>query len=273
MKLHRRFFLAGTSCLAATWSWPTIGATQLIFDDGFENGIDPDLYSSNKGGTGILEADTARSREGGRSLHSKFVKSGTVNYRQELSLKKIADSARNSPAQGSPYYWLGVSVYIPSSWSTSHSVVLQWHSIEPNSGASPAIGIRIINGQWKMTSWKAGSKSFGNVAKDQWTDWVFRILWRNNATGAVRIWKNGELVNDLINVQTCWEGENMVPYFKFGGYNAGWKYTSDPDPSGAVHEAWHDAIRLAFDNNAAYADVAPRGGPAAPMPPAAVNVN
>jgi hypothetical protein len=273
MKLDRRAFLAATSCLATPWSWPAIGATELVFDDGFENGIDPDLYSLSTGGTGTLEADGTRSREGGRSLHSRFVRSGTVNYRQEVSLKRIADSARNSPAQGSPYYWLGVSVYIPSSWSTSHSVVLQWHTVEDNSGASPVIGIRIIDNQWKMTSWRAGGKSFGNVIKDQWTDWVFRILWRNNATGAVRIWKNGVMVNDQTNVQTTWEGENMVPFFKLGGYNAGWKYTSDSDPDGSVHEAWHDAIRLAFDNSATYEDVAPRGGPAAPMPPHALGVS
>jgi hypothetical protein len=255
-------------------SLPATGATLPLIDDGFENGIDPNLYKVHVEGAGTLEIDSTRSREGGRSLHTRLVKSGINNIRQEVVLKKEADSARASPAQGSPFYWLGISIYIPStSRIASQSVVLQWHTNTENSGASPVVGIRAENNQWRLTTWRAGITVFpGPILTDQWTDWVFRILWRNNATGSIKVWRNGVLVKDQANVQTTWEGENMIPYFKFGRYSSSWRSAGDSDPNGAVHETWHDAVRLAFGNDATYEDVAPRGGVSPPMPPGLLSV-
>lgn len=275
MTIDRRTFIAATSSLAAVWAIPAAGASPVMFDDGFENGIDPDLYKIGADGAGTIEASTTHSREGGRSLHTRLVRSGTTNYRQEVVLKMGPDAARNTPAQGSPFYWFGISIYIPStSRIASQSVVLQWHTIEDHSGASPVIGIRVANNQWRLTTWRAGSVSFpGNIQTDQWTDLVFRILWRNNATGSLRVWKNGTIVSDKTNVQTTWEGENLIPYVKLGRYSSSWHQAGDPDPDGSVHETWHDSIRLAFDDNAVYEDVAPRGGVASPMPPGTLTVD
>lgn len=271
MKVNRRIFLAGSTGLAAALAFPARGAPQLDFDDGFENGIDSGLYGSSSDGAGSLEAVTTQSREGGRSLHTRIVKSGTSNYRQEVRVKSATDSGSSA---GSAFYLLGVSIYVPSSSVVgSQSVVLQWHTVEPNSGASPVIGIRLVNNQWTMTSWAAGSANFGNITRNEWTDLVFRILWRNNSTGVLQVWKNGSQVLSKQNVQTTWEGENRMPFLKLGRYSSAWKQSGDSDPSGAVHETYHDSIRILSSDSAVWTDVAPGGDrPAAPMPPEALIV-
>jgi len=94
MKLNRRTFLAGTTGLAAAWAFPSSGAPQLVFDDGFENGIDnSSLYGKSTNGEGTLEAVTTRSREGGRSLHTRIVHSGTNNFRQEVAVRTSLDGS------------------------------------------------------------------------------------------------------------------------------------------------------------------------------------
>ncbi len=271
MKLNRRIFLAGTTGLAAAMAFPARGAAQLDFDDGFENGISSGMYGTSTDGSGVLETVTSLSREGGRSLHTRVVKSGTSNIRQEVRVKSPTDSGSSS---GSPYYWLGASIYVPStSLVETQSVVLQWHTVEPNSGASPVIGIRLVDNEWTLTSWKAGSANFGTITRNEWTDLVFRILWRNNSSGAVQVWKNGAQVLDRQNVQTTWEGENQMPFLKLGRYSSAWKQSGNSDPSGAVHETYHDSIRIVASDSAVYSDVAPGGDrPAAPMPPEALIV-
>jgi hypothetical protein len=271
MKLNRLPFLAGATLLAAALTIPASGQTQFAFDDGFENGIDSSLYGKSTDGSGTLEAVTTRSREGGRALHTVIVKSGTSNIRQEVRVRSPTDG---DPSSGSPYYLLGISIYVPSgTLIETQSVVLQWHTVEPNSGASPVIGIRLVNDQWTMTSWAAGSANFGDIARDEWTDFVFRILWRNNSTGVIQIWKNGVQVLNRQNVQTTWQGENQMPFLKLGRYSSAWKQSGNPDPSGSVHETYHDAIRIVSSDTAVWTDVAPGGDrPVAPMPPASLVV-
>jgi hypothetical protein len=275
MKLNRRTFLAGTTGLAAAITFPASGAPQLAFDDGFENGIDDNnVYGKSTNGSGTLEVVTTRSREGGRSLHTKIVHAGTGDFRQEVRVRSSTDG---NPSEGSPFYWLGLSIYVPStSLIASQSVVVQWHEVNASRqgiDASPVIGIRLVNNQWTMTSWAAGGANFGNVARDEWTDLVFRILWRTNKTGSIQIWKNGAQVLDRPNVQTTWEGENEMPFLKLGRYSSAWKQADNPDPDGAIHETYHDAVRIASGDTAVYADVAPRGdGSSSPMPPEALIV-
>ena len=233
-----------------------------------ENGLPSSIYNpALKDGTGTLEVDTAQAREGSHSLHTRLVKNGTSNFRQEFRVRTPID---NLPSSGSPLYWLGFSVLIaPNSYIGSQSVIFQWHTVTSNSGASPVIGIRMINNRWQFTSDSLPDELFGpTVTKGEWHDFVFRILWRNNSTGSLRVWLDGSQVLDKTNMRTTWGGENNIPWIHMGSYSSAWKLSGDGDPQGTVHEQWHDALRIAFDDNATYDDVAPRGSSvAAPMPP------
>jgi hypothetical protein len=238
----------------------------LIFNNGIEGSVDVPLsgantlYTRSVNGVGILERSSTHSREGGYSLRQRLTKNGVENYRQELRAKASTDAVTQA---GSADYWMGISVYIPSSSSLTESVLFQWHGILKDAqNSSPTIGVRVKDGVWTMSR-EVGSRSgatMGSVAKDEWTDWVVHVRWRADKTGLIEIWKNGNLVvggANWTNIQTGSAIDWQLPFFKFGRYSSAWKWNNDPN--GMVHESYHDSLRICNAPTCTYNDVAPRG--------------
>lgn len=227
----------------------------LSFDDGFEKGLPTDKYKISMNGKGIVDDSTAKKSEGKRSLHTRIVKKGSTNYRSEVVVKSPTDKVA---MKGSPDYWFGCSIYVPSSSTLkADSVLVQWHT-HAKSGVSPVIGLRIREGKWIITREVGDRKGaeLGSVSTNKWTDFVFRIRWRVDKTGLLQVWKNGKRVVDMSKIQTGWEGEAKMPYLKVGRYSASFQYTKKVS-DGEVHESFHDALRIALKKDA-YDLVAPR---------------
>lgn len=236
----------------------TSGTTSYDFNDGFETGganIDLTKYSSSTAGSGTRLPDTTHSREGSRSLHTLISKSGTVNYRQEV---QIISPASGTAIAGSQEYWLGISIYIPSTSSNvSRSHLLQWHT-HLAGGFSPILSLMILSGNLNVHREIPGTTNtvIHAVTTNVWMDYVFRILWRTDATGIFQIWENAASQGDTpiyssINSVTAWSGDSPLnlPHFKCGRYSSAWNQAGNPDANGTIHETWHDSIRLAFGSN------------------------
>jgi len=265
---------AWTTCVSGT-TLGGGGGTPLIFDEGFEtvtiptdnnDGTHP-LFRASHSATdanNLTAVSTTHAREGVKSLRTKLTRSGTTNFRQELTVKT---SLSTTAMAGSSEYWEGLSVYIPSTSSlVTGSVIWQWHTWG-SICCSPVWGLRVLNGNYSLTQEGTSSNAsigLGAVATNEWIDWVIRIKWRADGTGLIQVWKNGTLVVDRLNDQT---GPTLVPsdinstyipFFKFGRYTGLWQ-NSGGDANGTVHESWHDAQRICYSNACVYADVAPRG--------------
>lgn len=238
----------------------------LLFQDGFETAlptVDSDrshpFYRRVSNGDGITELSSTHRREGLYGLRVQLAKNGTRNFRQELRIKSVTDKRMSADSLD---YWYGDSVYVPAGSSLqSDSVMTQWHTHNPNSGHSPLVGLRIRNGNWYVTRECTGTVSdlIGPVKTNEWTDWVYQIRWRTDATGLIRIWQNGTLVFERENVQTAWEGEPEQPYVLVGRYTSSWKLASNSDSGGVSQESWHDSSRICQAAGCGYQDVAPRG--------------
>lgn len=177
--------------------------------------------------------------------------SAAGNFRQELRTK---DSLEGDPINSISDYWLGMSIYVPSTASTAViSVAFQWHTTDnPQVGHSPSIGIRLGPNGWRMTrelddnATMVGPATIelGQVVKNQWTDFVMHVIHRTTPTGLIQLWMNEDVnpVVDLANLQTIATADaqhpnpqTVVPYFKFGIYQSNGNIITD---------RFYDSIRI-----------------------------
>lgn len=254
------------------------GSVLLDFDAGFESPAtfpattgdhSNPLYNYNKDVNSALASSltisTEHAREGTRSLKCVIIKDGLNSWREEARIK---DPVEDTPAAGTRDYWLGEGIYISSLSSlVSERVMQQWHTHTRDTGShSPIIGLRIINGNWLVTNEAGAGKvtwSWLNnqtipVRTNEWTDWVYQIRWRTDLTGFCRIWMNGVLVLEKLNVQTLSTGDPYIPYYLAGCYLSSYRF-NNADADGTRHQSYHDAIRISMAVGAAYSYVAPRG--------------
>jgi hypothetical protein len=223
------------------------GSTTFVFNDGFEGGIPNALYTVSADGAGTIAVGTAHSREGTQSCQFAITNSASGNSRQELRIKTSLDNAGINSITD---YWLGLSIFVPTTAATSViSVAFQWHTqTTPAVGHSPSIGIRLGPAGWTMTRELDGGNpatiNLGAVTKGEWTDFVMRVVHRTTANGLIQLWMN-EDVNprvDLANIRTVAAGQTVVPYFKVGIYQS---------QGNLVTNRFYDALRISTNGTRA----------------------
>lgn len=240
-----------TSRVFATVEAPA--PTTLLFEDGFEAGIVASKYTQSVNGAGTLESSPTHRREGAQALHTRIVKAGNVNYRQEVRVKSPTDAMVMA---GSDDYWCGLAIYFPAGASYQTAcTVMQFHTVAAL-GDSPTFSIKVDAGRLQVGGKLGPDADLGAVPTGVWQDFVWRCRFRSTATGLVQCWHNGALIYELVNFVTNPSYETLFPYLKFGLYS-GYKY-SVAEPDGTVQEAWHDACRIVTGTDQ-YGAVAPQG--------------
>ncbi|BFU45236.1 polysaccharide lyase [Krasilnikovia sp. MM14-A1004] len=155
--------------------------------------------------------------------------------------------------------WYGFSINLPDDWvpDRSSEIVSQWHQ-QSNNG-SPPLALLTNSGHWKI-DFRGEFIDLGSYQTERWTDWVFHVSWRTDASGVLEVWRDGTQVVARTG-RTHDDGANS-PYFKFGIYK--WDWDGRPKPSDTSHRSmYYDALRIG-DQHSGYAAVAPGAGSAGP---------
>lgn len=194
-----------------------------------------------------------------------------------LAMLNVGDNDENG-SSGTKYY--ATSVYIPSGFQSPSlwGIVMQLHG--PNSytgaAASPSFAFDIINGRYKLNQ-RGGDKNsptycntdLGAIVYDQWVDFVFKVTWASDNTGATAVWtrvvKPGavleqKLVDTNNNGSTLTEWNTPTLYHNGSGTIEGhyWKkglYRSEESFTNILYlgmtsraDNFHDAVLGAFGN-------------------------
>ncbi|HRJ11071.1 MAG TPA: polysaccharide lyase [Prosthecobacter sp.] len=151
-------------------------------------------------------------------------------------------------------YWYGLSIFLPREFvapTKTNAVLFQWHTQQ--GGPSPVLAIRVLDGDWLITSNATEKKRLlarMPFEKDRWTDWVVHVRWSAERKGFWTIWKDGvEVVNER-DIVTQYP-ETLGPYAKFGQY-----HSVGEVPQNVVY---FDEYRVAGPDGS-YAAVAPPNG-------------
>lgn len=252
----------------------TTASTQIIFDNGFENG------SSDWGDSGLWKqvpanaVSSTNSREGDRSVRFLPV---SDNKRSEFTIR----NGKGTFDWGEEF-WIGFSIYIEEH-PTGFRIISQHHStphLLPGGGGSA---------DWSCT---AGPNSFIVLAKEdnflirtstnsnnvntvppigsaswglqevsrpyqlnQWYDFVLHYKYALDNTGFMEIWLDGEKIVDKHNTPTvykydlCGEPRANRQYQKIG------MYYGTGNQGGKI---LYDAFRIGKENSS-YEDVVPGG--------------
>lgn len=237
----------------------------LLFDNGFENyaagalPVPDALYGASQGGTGTRAASTTHAREGTKSAEFKVTRSGTTNYRQELTIKS---SSQNLTASTSQLQCFGFSIYVPTDDNiTMTNYRHQTHTHNSTSGRSPVTAITITANQfrWHVEEDGLGTFAIADVVENEWHDFQIRMKWRQDNTGSAELWMDGTKIINQTNIQTVWTGENQVPKLKIGIYASTWDNAGGADANGTVAHNYIDSIRDVVGNACTAGDVMPTG--------------
>lgn len=155
--------------------------------------------------------------------------------RSELALR---------PEEANQEHWYSFSMLIPDSWETDSSweIVTQWHGYpdfdKGETWRGPPLyiltnGDKIkIQGQWDSQEVTQDGEPEGSyelwsdeLARGEWSDWVFRIKWSPFDDGSIQVWRNHELIADYQGPNT-YNDESGV-YFKAGIYKPDWKHNPE----------------------------------------------
>lgn len=253
-----------------------LSSTKLILDEGFEQ--KSSLYEQNWwGGSGNdrgLITDFV-SREGKRAARFEVVSADDGDFRSEITTAEKNPAAKNYTI--GKEYWYGVSIMPDKNLTKSPfaEVVYQFHSTPDgvpgetwSNGLNPPVALYCDSETWsiqvkgddKPVTDKSNylfttSANLGEVAKGQWTDWVFHIKWNYDGNGFVQIWKNGKMVFNLHGPNTY--NDQVGPYLKMGVYawylkrpgTDPWKKAKEANVGNRVY--YHDAVRIADENGSA----------------------
>lgn len=162
--------------------------------------------------------------------------------------------------------WWAWSTYFPEAWNpnpnTEWNIITQWH--HTGSTCGPPLSLRVDTRQdpnyvrVKIRGGNLGncSAQYGptdirlhDVEKGKWFDYIVHVVWRDDPSGLVEVWVNG---NKVVSRQhaTLYSGQGA--YFKQGLYRG---------ESNRTTEIIHDGTVL----GQSFEDV--RGGPPPPEPP------
>jgi hypothetical protein len=171
-------------------------------------------------------------------------------------------------------YWLGWSVYIPSSWAndlaTNPTTTMQ---LKQPIGGSPIMEVAVKGGNWVITNrrdenavtWNGDTsirtelyRGSAGDDKGKWVDFVvkFRLCESAGCDGEISIWKDGKRIvqRDGPNAYRRSE-ERGGPMLVLDLYKGGWKRK---ESLVKTREIFFDAVRVGGPNSD-YASVAPAG--------------
>lgn len=255
---------------------PTSENTQLMVDEGFEQKAS--LYENNWwGGSGNDKGYITDlvSREGKRAARFEVVSAEDGDFRSEITTAEKNPAAKNYTI--GKEYWYGVSIMPDKNLTKSPfaEVVFQFHSTPDGvpgetwaNGLNPPVALYCDSETWsiqvkgddKPVTDKANylfttSANLGEVARGEWTDWVFHIKWNYDGKGFVQVWQNGKMVFNLHSPNTY--NDKVGPYLKMGVYawylkrpgTDPWKKAKEANVGNRVY--YHDAIWIADENGSA----------------------
>lgn len=249
---------------------------QLLVEEGFEQKAN--LYENNWwGGSGNDKGCITDfvSREGKRAARFEVVSAEDGDFRSEITTAEKNPAAKNYTI--GKEYWYGVSIMPDKNLTKSPfgEIVYQFHSTPDGvpgetwaNGLNPPVALACDGENWtisvkgdekpitdKSNYLFTTSANLGEVAKGQWTDWVFHIKWNYDGNGFVQIWKNGKMVYYLVGPNTY--NDKVGPYLKMGVYawylkrpgTDPWKKAKEANVGNRVY--YHDAVRIADENGSA----------------------
>lgn len=269
------FAVAGTA---------SAGVTRVIdFEDGRTGSIGSNSHLTVSGNAPtVVRAENGVSPRAGSYMMRSYLnrETSSTNFRTEATV--------NSPGtfEKGKEYWLGISVFVPADWrmdyggEASEGIVWQFHgrSYKDPSSIRKILPMTVMHTQsgWKVRNhvYQSHNNSLGGLGNlpsmsktvpyklGQWNDFVVNVKFsgaqsKNDTNGFMRVWVNGSKVIDH-NGQNFFGEHEGGPYFKFGLYNATWKYTNTwKGPSSRL--LYHDEFRIG-DASSSYNQVAPGGG-------------
>jgi hypothetical protein len=199
-------------------------------------------------------------------ISTDFAKAGAHSIRFELheddpvvSSGKRSEVSLDGEPDPETERWVGVSFYLPASWSVDNTPesIIQWH--HPSGTGSPPLSLWIEDGVYKLvhSTDSAGNdfsyEELGNADTEVWTDVVFHIKWSKSSSGHLELFLNGTSVftYDGITTYDLPEGN----YLKLGIYKWPWL---DSNSTSVVDERvlYADELRVGSEL-ATYLDVAP----------------
>jgi hypothetical protein len=194
-------------------------------------------------------------------------------FRAELAYgepKNIAKSRAKLIPNSNLEYWLGTSIYIPSTWSYKqtkknvYSVVyhLQLHGGD-NLGNKPVLGLKQVNDYFVIGICGNTGPNMEQVCRDQkvgkwvvgeWVDFVVHSkLAYGSPDGFVEVWRNGQLMMNVSNLLTTVD-EVKPPYLILGSYQFNWKVNQTEDIGYDWIACYHKALRLGLGDSS-YSEV------------------
>lgn len=170
-------------------------------------------------------------------------------------------------------YWFGFNVYVPANWTFDR---LDWTDIifetQPYPDAcdttaagldnyrSPDLAYEIdsLYERWigrgdtrsctndnTYTKYYTGDSCFyqANVTVGSWTKWVVRVKYDYNATGELKVWRNGVVVVDRTGLRLG-SNDTKGSYPSIGMYKWPWKPGSGYPGSVTFRRIWMDHVRI-----------------------------
>lgn len=255
---------------------PVVGtskANELMFYDGFENGLIP--YGERGANwkpvnVNLAQVVSSPARAGGKAVQF------TTSYNSSSANAPGVELRLNSPDEVNHFdlhkgYWYGFSIYLPNNFKVNDQTeILQQFFAPPDESIgeswvrNPPFSLRTNGTRWAVTvradSDRLTKKNDYDVDKTwdlgpwedgKWTDWVYYIKWSYEDDGIIRIWRDGQLVLDYQGPNTY--NDEMGPYWKMGIYEWYWRTGPTAVTSRTVY---FDELRIG-DDTANYGAVAP----------------
>jgi len=201
-----------------------------------------------------MQTSTKFARSGSRSLrnenntgkkHTESVCSSSERSEQKsrqsvlvgYNVDGIYDSAtRSGEIRPGDEHWLGFSLYYPSNegtnsqwWTLNNDTMNIMQTMEHKPGDwTPSVFINLrTNGLVEVESkysttpttqtLRVNPKTYGNITRDRWNDFVVRHKRACDNTGILQVWLNGELITNYVNtpVSLC---DKPNAYMEIGQY-------------------------------------------------------
>jgi hypothetical protein len=178
---------------------------------------------------------------------------------------------------GDTFYY-GFSIYITSTWEVDsrEDILFQWHNWGDTCDVTrpPSASLQVMNsGQWRLRVTSDANpcstdESLTRVHYDlaeatpgQWHDFVFKMAWEYNNSGAIEAWHQTHGAPGWVKVlnvagpNTYNDGASAQGYLKWGIYKPAW---NDGPTDVSERVVFHDNVAV----GATFTDANPEAGPA-----------
>jgi hypothetical protein len=197
-----------------------------------------------------LTQSNERSTDG---THSLRIEVRSTDPQTRHSIRSELTQDRDKPGSE---YWYGFNMFLENwDYDDAGEHVFQWHPDNPRGTATASLltnsGRYIF--ETNTTGKNAGSRynDLGPILNNEWVAWVIHVKWESEKTGILQVWKNGSLMINQSNIQTC-PAEGV--YFKLGINKFGWGITPSTTTKRVLY---FDEVRIGNETTT-YDDVKPK---------------